>query len=100
MRSLFLYILMLLLMACSGSAPVSVTNSSEARDADGAESTAPKIGFDPTKMEVLTQSLESGWHANFEGELALEHYLEGIGKRFKLMLFDVGLEAVGVDPER
>jgi len=84
MRPLFLFVLMLLLMACSGSAPVSVTNSSEARDADGSISAAPQIGLDPAKMELLTQRLEFGWYANVHmvlvehnGELVYEKYLSG-----------------------
>jgi CubicO group peptidase (beta-lactamase class C family) len=75
---------MLLLMACSGSAPVSETNSSDTRDADGSITTAPQNGFDPAKMELLTQRLESGWHANVhmvlvehKGELVYEKYLSG-----------------------
>jgi len=40
-RPLSLFILMLLLMACSGNALVSVTNSGEARDADRSASAAP-----------------------------------------------------------
>jgi CubicO group peptidase (beta-lactamase class C family) len=84
MRAVFTCFMFLLLIACSGGAPVSVTNSSETRDAEGSVSTAPQIGFAPAKLKVLTQRLESGWHANVhmvrvehKGELVYEKYLSG-----------------------
>jgi CubicO group peptidase (beta-lactamase class C family) len=84
MRAVFTCLTLFLLIACSGGAPVSVTNSSEARDAEGPLSTVAQISFDPARLKLLTQRLESGWHANVhmvrvghKGELVYEKYLSG-----------------------
>ena len=109
MRPLFTCFLLLLLMACSGSAPVSLTNSSEARDADGSVSTAPQTGFDPAKTVTASFVCRNRcWPkslpprpdpTSFRGlRLLFEHDHQAIGERLELMMLDVGFETAGVDP--
>ncbi len=84
MRVILSVLLLLFLSACSGGSSTSLPNSSESRDAREPITATPQISFDPAKLEMLTQRLESGAHANVhmlrveqEGELVYEKYLAG-----------------------
>ena len=74
----------MLVIFCSGDVALSVTNSTEARDAGDSELPKLEAGLDVSKMAVLTQRLESGGHPNLHmvlvehrGELVYEKYLSG-----------------------
>ena len=84
MRLVFALLLSSLLLACSSSTPVSLTNSAAQRDDGWSTATLDESGFDPAKMQQLTQRLESGWHPNahmvlvaYQGRLVYEKYLSG-----------------------
>ena len=71
----------LLVIFCSGDVALSVTNSTEARDAGDSELPKLEAGLDVSKMAVLTQRLESGGHPNLHMVL-VEHRGElGVGGR-------------------
>jgi len=84
MRLVFALSISFLLLACSSSYPVSLTNSDAQRDDGWPIGTLDESGFDLVKIQQLTQRLESGWHPNahmvlvaYQGKLVYEKYLSG-----------------------